>query len=207
MLREKAFFQPESRARVTRTIQEIEGQTSAEIVVAARRTSGSYRDVGYLAGFALAVATLAFLLFHPAPFSLMAMPIDATVAFVVGVVVGGTSNTLRRWLTPTKTLAQRCREAARSRFFDLGVGKTSGRTGILVYASALERHVEIVPDVGVATTTDEWRAAASNLERSLARGVDIDAFVTALAALGPALAGPMPRKADDVNELPDEVDG
>ncbi len=207
MLREKAFFLPESKARVTRTIKEIEGQTSAEIVVAAARASGSYRDAGYLAGFALALGTLAFLLFHPATFALVAMPVDVAVAFAVGAYVGGTSNTLRRLLTPQKTLALRCRQAARSRFFDLGIGKTTGRTGILVYASTLERHVEIVPDVGVATTTDHWKAAASKLERSLARGADIDAFVAALAGLGPALAGPMPRQADDVNELPDEVVG
>jgi putative membrane protein len=104
-------------------------------------------------------------------------------------------------------MIERCREAARSRFFDLGVGRTTGRTGILVYASALERRVEVVPDVGVVTTTDEWRSATSTLERSMARGVDLDSFVAALAALGPALAGPMPRQPDDVNELPDEVAG
>lgn len=207
MLRERTFFLPESKARVTRAIKEIEAQTSAEVVVAARRTSGAYRDVGYLSGFALALATLSFSLFHPASFSLVSMPIDVVVAFAVGAVAAGTSNTLRRVLTPTKTLALRCREAARSRFFDLGVGKTSGRNGILVYASVLERRVEIVADLGVDVGSDTWKNAASTLERSLARGGDIEAFVTALAALGPVLGSVMPRQADDVNELPDEVDG
>ncbi len=207
MLRERTFFLPESKARVTRTIKEIEALTSAEVVVAARRASGAYRDVGYLFGFALAVAALSFSLFHPASFSLESMPIDVVVAFAVGALAAGTSNTLRRIFTPTKTLALRCREAARSRFFDLGVGKTSGRNGILVYASVLERRVEIVADVGVDVASDGWKSAASTLERSLGRGGDIEAFVTALAALGPVLGSVMPRQADDVNELPDEVDG
>jgi len=207
MLHDRTFFLPESKARVTRTIKEIEAQTSAEIVVAARRSSGAYRDVGYLVGFALSLATLAFTLFHPAEFALESMPVDVLVAFVVGALAAGTSNTLRRLLVPSKTLALRCREAARSRFFDLGVGKTSGRNGILVYASALERRVEVVPDVGVDVASEGWKAAAAKLETSLARGADIEAFVTALAALGPVLGGAMPRQADDVNELPDEVDG
>jgi len=207
MLRERTFFLPESKARVTRTIKEIEAQTSAEVVVAARRRSGAYRDVGYLLGFALAVATLSFSLFHPASFSLESMPIDVVVAFAVGALATGTSNTLRRLLVPSKTLALRCREAARSRFFDLGVGKTSGRNGILVYASVLERRVEVVADLGVDVASDAWKRAATALETSLAAGADIDAFVRALAALGPVLGSVMPRQADDVNELPDEVDG
>jgi putative membrane protein len=207
MLHERTFFLPESKARVTRTIKEIEGQTSAEIVVAARRSSGAYRDVGYLVGFAIALATLSFSLFHPASFSLVSMPIDVVVAFVVGAVAAGTSNTLRRVLVPSKTLALRCREAARSRFFDLGVGKTSGRNGILVYASVLERRVEIVADLGVDVASEAWKGVASTLESSLAGGADIESFVSALAALGPVLGSVMPRQADDVNELPDEVDG
>jgi uncharacterized membrane protein len=43
------------------------------------------------------------------------------------------------------------------------------------------------------------------LEASLAGAPSIDRFVTALAALAPPLATAMPRRDDDVNELPDEV--
>ncbi|HET7545388.1 MAG TPA: hypothetical protein VFK05_36225, partial [Polyangiaceae bacterium] len=49
-----------------------------------------------------------------------------------------------------------------------------------------------------------WGAIQSEFAEALKRR-DLAAFQRAIAALGPALCDAHPRAADDVNELPDEV--
>ncbi|HVH43033.1 MAG TPA: hypothetical protein VM925_11840, partial [Labilithrix sp.] len=64
--------------------------------------------------------------------------------------------------------------------------------------------VVVVPDVGIDPAL--IRTAAANLEGSVKRPVpSFDAFIAALDSLGPALAAAMPRRDDDVNELPDDM--
>ena len=94
-----------------------------------------------------------------------------------------------------------------SAFIDLGISKTRDRNGILVFVAAFEQRVEVVSDVGVDTARvgAAWTDACSALLKSMKPIPRLDLFLTALRSLGPALGAAMPRKADDVNELPDEV--
>jgi putative membrane protein len=226
---ERTFFQESARGRVTTAIKEIEAQTSAEVVVAVRSASGSYRDVDYLFGFGVSVAVLGVLLFHPYPFATEGMPLDVVAAFTLGALFCGQARPLRRALVSRKRLDTNCRDAARAAFVELGVGRTRERNGIFVLVSLFERRVQVVADVGVepalrgttgpgadtstATGTaaahgaapEEWRARVAALESALAGGPSIDRFIEALRALAPPLAASMPHQADDVNELPDEV--
>jgi putative membrane protein len=97
--------------------------------------------------------------------------------------------------------------AARSTFLERRVHSTSGRTGILLYISLLEREAAVVVDLGVEAlaATDAWRAAVSEIESAVRRsgsGIEVAAKIHELAAvLGPVLE----RSAADVDELPNEV--
>ena len=208
MLAERTFFRPEARAQVTAAIKEIEGQTSAEVVVAVRKASGSYRDVDFLFGFAASFAALLVLLFHPNPFAIEGMPLEVLAAFLAGALLCANAGPLRRALVRRARLEKSCRDAARAAFVELGVGRTRDRNGILVLVSLFERRAKVVADVGIdeAALGAEWRGRVDALEASLAKGSPtIERFVTALRALAPPLAASMPHRADDVNELPDEV--
>jgi putative membrane protein len=204
---EKAFFLSESKARITGVIREVEAQTSAELVVAVRHVSGSYRDADYLGGFALALATLSLLLFLPVTFSIASMPVDVAIAFVVGAVLTAHAPPLRRLLVRGSRRKTAVRAAAREAFVDRGISRTRGRNGILVFVSTFERSAVVVTDVGIDTKAlgEKWVAAVSAVEGA-ASIVDLEGLIAALRTLGPPLGAVMPHRADDVNELPDEVD-
>jgi len=203
---ERAFFEKAAKQRATAAIKSIESQTSAEIVVTLRHASGNYRHVDYLFGFACALATLVAMLFLPYTFRLSAFPIDVTVVFVVGAFVCGGSSTLRRALTSPRARHANVRRAAREAFVDHGVARCSGRWGVLIYLSMLERDVEVVPDLGIdPPSIAGWHDAVEAMRRAVARA-DFDAFVAAMETLGPVLSKPFPHRDDDVNELPDEID-
>jgi putative membrane protein len=201
-----AFTDTAAKAEVANAIGAVERVTSAEVVVAVRATSGYYRHTDYLVGFALSFAALLVFLFDSHEFSIDWMPVDSILAFVLGAFASASVPPLRRALTSRKLMRGNVRTAAHATFFDLGVGKTAGRTGILVYVSMFEKSVEVVPDVGIdaAVLGAPFKNAITALDAALHRGPSFPRFTEALRALGPILGTVLPRSSNDVNELPDE---
>jgi putative membrane protein len=201
-----AFTDKAAKDEVARAIREIERVTSAEVVVAVRASSGHYRHADYLVGFALSFAALLVFLFDSHEFSIDWMPLDSVFAFALGTFLSASAPPLRRALTSGRLMRANVRTSARATFFDLGIGKTSGRTGILVYVSMFEQGVEVVTDVGIDTAVlgAPFTDAIAALDAALHRGPSFPRFAEALRALGPILSRVLPRMGDDINELPDE---
>ena len=201
-----AFTDKAAKDEVARSIREIERATCAEVVVAVRAASGHYRHTDYLLGFALSFAALLVFLFDSHEFEIDWMPVDSIVAFALGAFASTAVPPLRRALTSRRLMRNNVKTSARAAFVDLGIGRTSGRTGILVYVSMFERCVEVVPDIGIdsAVLGAPFTGAIAALDAALHRGASFPRFAEALRALGPILSKALPRMADDVNELPDE---
>lgn len=204
---EAAFFRDEAKKETREAVEAIERVTSAEVVVVIRKMAGHYRHTDYLFGALAALATLVALLFLPWEFPLWSFVVDVAIAFGLGALLCGTWPTLRRLLTWPALLRRNAAIGAKAAFVDLGISRTSGRTGILVFVGVFERRVEIVPDVGidVATLGAPWAEAVRELDAALGLSPDLPRFLAALRKLGPILEASYPRAADDVNELPDEV--
>lgn len=201
------FFTRDAKLKIVEAVREVESKSSAEIVVSVRGRSDEYRDVDLLAGFVIAMLTLAVLIYHPAELDEDLMPLETMVAFAIGTILVSKVSALKRLLLSKKTCATRTTTAARAHFVEAGISCTRDRSGILVFVSELERRVSVVPDVGINTEKvgEKWKEVVSSLERAAAT-IDVDAFVAALKNLGPALEGPYPRREDDINELPDAPD-
>jgi putative membrane protein len=202
----RAFFDPSARQRATEAVKAVEARTAAEIVIAVRKTSGSYRgtDLGFAA--VLSAFTLAFLWFSPIAFSPAKMSLNTAAVFVLAAFASSAIAPLRRLLSGKGTLRANAERNARSVFYEQGILRTTGRTGILVFVSVFERAAVLVPDVGVdpAKLGEPYAAAEKAIQTAVARA-DFEAFVKAVESLGPALETQLPRSADDVNELSDEV--
>jgi putative membrane protein len=202
----RTFFAADVKTRVATTVAEIELQTSAEVVVAVRKISGFYRHTDYLAGIALAVASLLIFLFHPEPFEVDLYPIEAATCFAFGGFTSAFFPALRRGLTSSRLMADNARTAARAAFVDLGVSRTKARSGVLVFISMFERKVEVVTDIGIdqAALGPLWKDALHRLTEAVQK-TEFDRFLEALRSMGPALGEALPRASDDVNEIPDEA--
>ncbi|HEY3452099.1 MAG TPA: hypothetical protein VGK67_37495 [Myxococcales bacterium] len=203
---ERSFYEDQAKAAAKATVEAIENQTSAEVVIALRKSSGSYRAADYLFGAALALATLVTILVLPSSFRMIAVPVDLVVAFALGVFLCSRSPALRRMLTGPNRRREQLQVAAKAAFVDLGISRTTGRWGVLIYLSMLERDAEVVADVGLdfGAMGEDWPKAVSAIREAVAR-TDFEGFKAAALALGPVLGKAHPRRDDDVNELPDEV--
>ena len=200
------FFDAGGEDALLGAVRDVEAQTCAEVVVAVRRRSGSYRDANLLIGAVCAAATLAFVLFSPWPFSLRWILLDPIAVGIAAALGASYVPALQRWVTLGGELRRRVEVHARSIFVERGIDATTARTGILVYVSLLERDACVVADSGVTRRVPaaEWHAAVGEIERA-ARRSKATAVARAISALGPVLARHLPRAHDDVNELPDEV--
>jgi putative membrane protein len=203
----RGFAAPDARERLAQAVKDIEGRTSAEIVIAVRRQSGDYGAADLRFAALAAFSTLVAVHLLPHSFDDAAFVVDPTIFFLLALFLSSRLPPVRRLFTARRRRAENVSGAARAAFVDLGVGRLPRRNGILVYASQLERAAEVVPDVGIPVVAAgaAWEAALRSLGMAMAEGPDLDAFERALRSLGPALARVLPRREDDLNELPDDA--
>lgn len=195
------FFSDDGKATVTRAVRDAEARTSAEVVVAVRRRSAAYVEVEAFAALGVGMVALLYVVLSPRPISTVAIPVPVVFGAAFGALLVRWLSPLKRALVPAARRLASVSLAARAAFVELGVGRTAGHTGVLVFVSAFERTVQLVGDVGVDA------ALLDGSHAGLARAVerwDVAAFADAVRAIGPALAAALPRAPDDTNELPDE---
>jgi putative membrane protein len=203
---EADFFRDEAKQSTARSVKAVEAQTSAEVVVAVRRRSGDYRVAAYHFGFFVGGLVIAYLLVAPQVFSVGDIALDGALGFGLGLLLAYNVGALLRLLVREGPLTKAVEAAARGAFFDLGISRTSGRNGLLVFVSTFEQRALVLADIGidVAALGPKWSDACAALSSAVKRR-DLPAFERTLESLGPLLGAAMPRSADDVNELPDEV--
>lgn len=199
-----SFLDEAAKTKIVHAVREVESKTSAEIVVSVRARSGDYRDVDLTAGLVAAFFVLATVIYHPAELDEDLWLFEVLLAFaIVSLLVNKVPAIKRRLLSKKRQAGQTLTEA-RAHFVEAGISRTRDRTGISIFVSQLERTVIVITDVGIdpAKLGQAWEALVGDLERAAAR-LDVEAFVQALAAMGPVLGAVYPRRDDDDNELPD----
>lgn len=200
------FFHGDGKAALTRAVAAFEAGTAAELVIAVRPRSDAYLQVGVLVGTVCALLCSAVLLYSEPEFDLHWFLLAPTL---VGLALGHAANRsgLQWLLTRASTREQRVLQAARAVFVERSVADTRGRTGVLLYVSLAERVAVVLADLGVrqAVPPAVWERAAAAVTDAVARGAPARELVAPLAGLAAVAGEHLPRAADDVDELPDEV--
>jgi putative membrane protein len=205
-LSERAFLLSEAKRRTTESIRALEAKTSAEVIVTVRPAAERHLATSAVFGGGVAALVLVVMLVSPRVYDVRTMPFDALLAFVLAALACHFVPGLKRRLTPKKRLLAAAERGASQAFGELGIAKTRQRSGVLVFVALFERTAVVVADEGVPTTLlgEGYEARVSELARAVAAG-DFEGFLAALTAFGELLAGVLPRRPDDVNELTDEV--
>lgn len=200
----RSLLGEEDRRRIAAAIRDVESRTSGELVTVVARTSDSYAAFPLLAAAFLALLT-------PAVAWIAAPDLDPldvyTVQLGVFIVVAAAAlwRPLRMRLVPVAVRRRQAGRLAREQFHALGLDRTRGRTGILLFVSVAERYVEILADRGIdeKVPPGTWKEIVAAFTRQVRERKIADGFVGALTACGALLIAHFPRAADDRNELPD----
>jgi putative membrane protein len=195
-----------SMQRIEQTIVQIEERTAAELVVVSVGQSASYAEVKL--GYALAAAFMAGAVTHLGwpEFPVAELLYLQLAAALLPLFLLGVPGVLRSVVRGSQ-LAVAVDQRARLAFLEHAVFATRDRSGVLIVLSELERRVVIMGDAGIhaRVQTSGWQAHVSHIVGAIRAGRAEQGVVETLQALGETLSAEFPRRADDVNELPDSV--
>ena len=187
------------RQRLDAAVQSAESKTSAEVVVVVRARSGSYTDLTVAGAFIAALLAMVGALF--VDFELDPVEVVPLVTLVAAFGAWVSHGLGPRIVSASRRQAQ-VDEAALAAFARCGVHRTAGRTGLLVYLSAAERTIRLVPDQGVvdavpAEIRAEWRSELA----AVGLAPTVEGLAARLEGLGERIGAYLPRAANDVDEL------
>jgi uncharacterized membrane protein len=108
----------------------------------------------------------------------------------------------------TRRVPEDLEERALRRFHLLGMTKTAERNGVLVYIAPRAHKFRVLGDVAIheKAGADFWTSVAAAMEAHFRNGEFTDGVVEAVRTIGDKLAAHFPRKAGDVDELPNTLD-
>jgi putative membrane protein len=213
------------REKISATIAAAESKSSGEIVAVATPISDAYHDVALHWALVPLFAVLAWaawrptalawwynFLFggwHPDPTQselLTLLMFFAALKFTIALLILKWMP-LRLFLTPAATKHRRVRRRAIAIFQAAAAGRTTGRTGILIYLSLAERRAEIIADEAILSITDDhtWGEAMHALIEEVREGKVGEGICAAIERVGAVLSEHFPRSADDCNEIPDKL--
>ena len=114
---------------------------------------------------------------------------------------------LKTALTPRGMRLTNCRRHAFEQFFALKMNETNKRSGVMLFISVAERHVEIIADKGIndKVLPDEWSRIVETVVADVQGGKVQDAFLNAIRACRTVLVRHFPEVRNDVNELDDNL--
>ena len=195
------------KARIADAIRTAESKTSGEIFCVLAHSAGSYRliPIAWAAVIALIVPIPLILLTE---WEAKTVYVLQLLAFIL-VSIGLSQRAARFFVTPRRMKRERAHGAAMRQFLAQGMQKTEGRTGVLIFAAAAERYVEIIADGGISAKVTQavWDNAVASLIAAIKDGRPADGFVAAIEQCGAVLAAHFPAVPGAVNpdELPDRL--
>ena len=206
--------------RITEATRQAESKTSGEILTVIANRSGSYTGRVIVVGLVgLVIFSLAYLTFLPAAghflrrffwdfqarHALWTLLVGQAAVFLIIYGLFSLIPGLKSLIISRRDKDDKVRHRAESSFFRHHITSTKGGTGVLVFISLFERRVELLVDAAIAGEIPKqtWQGVV----RGIVAGIKNKRFVDDLCAqvihVGEILSKDFPRRAGDVNELPD----
>lgn len=202
-----AYFTTEEKAKIEEAIREVELTSMGEVVAMVVDSSDNYPEASVTGGVFLASAVsltaakfflgsslwyfilLQFILFFPFRFFLEASP------FFKSLFLGPRSK------------EERVRQRALEAFYEKGLYKTCGNTGVLFFLSLYERKVWVLADKGIyekihQETVESFAKAVS---QGMKEGRGGEALCKAIRDAGNLLSRHFPLEPGDTDELANKV--
>ena len=98
-------------------------------------------------------------------------------------------------------------DLAQREFHALGMEKTQGRTGVLIFVLLSERTLRVVADQGIHqhVSNDVWQTIVDRIIAHFRTGGYRNGLIEGIRGIGEVLATYVPPASGNVNELPNDV--
>jgi putative membrane protein len=201
------FFSPAEQEAIRRAVEEAETRSSGEIVTMVVQESDRYLEaekLGALLVAALVALVLAVVARHVTIWTYIPV---VCLLFFPTLLLFRRFPRLKLPFAGARRQGEAVRERALTAFYQKGLYRTREETGILIFISLNERKVWILGDRGINEKIQPgyWEGLAGELASGIRAGRGGEAILSVIAECGSELARHFPRRADDLNELPDDL--
>lgn len=201
------FFSEEEKERIRRAVAEAESRSSGEIATMVVQESDRYPEAEKLgallvAGLVAVIAAVA--LRHVTIWTYIPL---VCLLYLPALWLFRRFPRLKLPFAGPLRQAEAVRERAVVAFYQQGLFRTRDETGILIFISLLEHKVWILGDRGINERIEQrcWESLAAEMAAGLRAGKGAESLCSVIAQCGDELARHFPRRADDINELTDEI--
>lgn len=211
------LFSDTERERLRAAVEAAEGNTAGEIVPFILNRSGPY-DVAIWRGAAgaavtvLGVALIVMQVYDGWGLSWLYASWGSTLLTLIAGTLGAglvaISPPLQRWLAGRALIEETVHRRAMQAFVEEEVFDTRDRTGILIFISLFEHHIEVLGDTGINqhVQPEAWVSIVEHLREAIREDRLADGLVQAIDECGQLLARRgIGIQEDDQNELSDRV--
>jgi len=135
----------------------------------------------------------------------------AAIAHAITEAEKTTAGEIRVGIRQRRTRGERkltLEQMARKEFHELGMTKTQGKTGILIFLLLEDRQFYILADEGIHSKVDEgtWARIAMEMSGHFSRKQFREGVIFGVQSVGHVLSKHVPAGRKDPNELSNEVD-
>lgn len=200
------FLTDTEKSQLREAIRQAEAKTTGEIVTVIAQASGDYFYYPTLWAALLAILSpLLPMIFAVsfAPFGIIELQL---LVFVLLALIFRWPP-LKMRIVPHAVKQQYCARRAREQFLAQNLHTTRDRTGVLLYVSVAERHVELLADAGIHELVPEgtWDEVVNKMTMQVKIGRVGTGFIEAVNTVGAQLAAHFPATGINPNELPDHL--
>ena len=212
----KTVLSQEEQTQIQKAVAQAEGVTSGEIVPFVVGRSDSYPEAVWkgavlMAAISALIALLLSLLYEGWGMGWLYSSWGVGAVVLVGGLVGGLCsrvNSVKRMLAGADRMRRRVHSRAMRAFLEEEMFNTRDRTGILLFVSLLEHHIEVIGDEGInkKVETDEWIGVVDQIREGIKSGRLADGIVTAIGSCGDLLRSrKVEIRDDDTDELSNRI--
>ena len=184
----KYNFTEKDKSAIKKAIQNLESETSSELLVYIEEESHGYPETCWMMstmmGFsvALLLSLMSFMWFLPLPFDALIYGLIVAISMMVGYAIPLYIDRFRLLLTPRVAIEEMAIARAKAIFLEKEIFKLHNRAGILLYISLLEHEVVVLGDEGIHAHagTDNWVAVVEKVIEGNKRKDLVTAIVNAI---------------------------
>lgn len=202
-----SFFRSEEKEKIKKTTSAVELRTDGEVAVMVVNSSDKYIETEITGGIVfggLLSLILTVLFFHSSLWYYI--PLSFIFFFPFNFLFRKRPEIKSAFIgVKQKNIA--VRERALIAFYEKGLYKTRGNTGVLFFLSLLERKVWILADKGIheKIKQDTLNRFAAEVSIGIKTGHACEALCKAIEETGDLLSRHFPKTSGDVDELPDDI--
>ncbi len=197
---------PKIKHKIKVAINEVEQQSSCELVAILSQRSYNYFFVALMASAVIALIVPAFLMILNLIFDAIKIYQVQVIVFVLLFLFFNVEY-ITRLFTPKIVLKRNASRKAKESFMMLDLHQTDNHQAVMIFVSLFEHYVEIIVDSGVndKLSNNIWQEIINKFTTDVKNGDFENGYLKAIELIGEILKTEFPKNDDNKTILPNRL--